>query len=648
MVRREIAYCHSISQKSVSTAALVYSAAGDKQTARTNFEVSLRTYEQLLGPAHPDAGLTLGRLGWVLHDLGDYDVAWSRFERAVRVFEQAFGPTHRFVAENLYGMAAVRFAEGDLPSAVTLALRAEDVANRALDRLLVGMSRRQRLAAVESVRYLDASLSIPSSAVDVERTYKTVLHWKNAVFRSLQTERPLDDSVEADLRHLSLQYDAGRRQLAILTLHWPEEDVQGHLRKIADRSAEVEQLERELSRRSVAFHNQQRLQQATGAEVCKAVPPDGALIEYVSFSRYQPPPSRGEGATWTPSYTAFAVLGDDCGRRPPMRVDLGPAEPIDAAVKQLRAALKIGLKGMTPRPSVQDRARELEALVLPPVLRQVLKGKSRLLIAPDGALALVPFALLPGDDGHEFLIETRTISYTPSGRDLLRFDRARPVSAAPVLLAIGNPDFGVASGSTASLRGTRALCAKDDSVTFDPLPETGREIANITKLATAAGLPPSITLLGHEATKLGLLSELAGKTTLHFATHAYFAGTNCQPGGQAQPAPSLISMGVPGSFGEDPLLLAGLALTGANHDPANGILTALEVTTLDLRQVDLVVLSACDTGVGELHSGQELLGLRWAFALAGARSLVTTMADPRRGDNAAHGALLWVGLATEA
>jgi CHAT domain-containing protein len=69
-----------------------------------------------------------------------------------------------------------------------------------------------------------------------------------------------------------------------------------------------------------------------------------------------------------------------------------------------------------------------------------------------------------------------------------------------------------------------------------------------------------------------------------------------------------------------------VALVGANdREKWDGILTALEVTALDLRRTELVVLSACDTGLGTAARGQELLGLRWAFAYAGARNLVTSL-----------------------
>jgi CHAT domain-containing protein len=121
------------------------------------------------------------------------------------------------------------------------------------------------------------------------------------------------------------------------------------------------------------------------------------------------------------------------------------------------------------------------------------------------------------------------------------------------------------------------------------------------------------------------LEQASKSSVLHLATHAYFAGEDCTPAGlvseQRRPG------GEPPAFlGHNPLLLAGIALAGANErDKADGILTALEVTALDLRGTDLVVLSACDTSLGTPARGQELLGLRWAFAYAGAKNLVTSL-----------------------
>jgi CHAT domain-containing protein len=132
-------------------------------------------------------------------------------------------------------------------------------------------------------------------------------------------------------------------------------------------------------------------------------------------------------------------------------------------------------------------------------------------------------------------------------------------------------------------------------------------------------------LEGTQATKAAFLEQAPKAGILHLATHAYFAGEECVPAGLVVTPQRTIGE-PPGFLGHNPLLLAGIALAGANErEKADGILTALEITALDLRNTDLVVLSACDTGLGTLARGQELLGLRWAFAYAGVRNLVTSL-----------------------
>jgi CHAT domain-containing protein len=103
-----------------------------------------------------------------------------------------------------------------------------------------------------------------------------------------------------------------------------------------------------------------------------------------------------------------------------------------------------------------------------------------------------------------------------------------------------------------------------------------------------------------------------GKTMIHVATHGFFIGSRCL------------------AESESPLLRAGLAFAGANHKTSataheDGILTAEEVASLDLEKADWVVLSGCDTGVGELQTGEGVLGMRRAFRIAGARALVMSL-----------------------
>jgi CHAT domain-containing protein len=168
-------------------------------------------------------------------------------------------------------------------------------------------------------------------------------------------------------------------------------------------------------------------------------------------------------------------------------------------------------------------------------------------------------------------------------------------------------------------------------VPFAPLPGTRREIEEVGELV---GAPQELT--GAKATKPAFESALSGDPWLvHFATHAYFAGTaGCDEGpgeadGWGRDGAPVAPDGAP--VAPNPLLLSGIVLAGANEptrvgsEGQRGILTAYEVSGLDLHSAGLVVLSACDTGTGLRRRGQEVQGLRWGFRAAGARALVTSL-----------------------
>src|SRR5262245_38617270 len=262
------------------------------------------------------------------------------------------------------------------------------------------------------------------------------------------------------------------------------------------------------------------------------------------------------------------------------------------------------------------------------LLNKMSGDTRRLLIAPDGSLNLIPFAALV-DQQNRYLVERYAISYLTSGRDLLRLQTSPPNQNAPLIVA--DPLFD--SGATVA---TRAYQNSGDSpagnqeanplnpteVFFKPLPGTGREA-----LAIKTVLPEASIFVREQATEAALKQSKAPRL-LHIATHGFFLGD--------QEAPPVKARGVSGHdpLGlsdprlsrwaakiENPLLRSGLALAGANkhgsEDHDDGVLTALEAASLDLWGTKLVVLSACDTGVGEVKNGEGVYGLRRALVLAG-------------------------------
>ena len=143
-------------------------------------------------------------------------------------------------------------------------------------------------------------------------------------------------------------------------------------------------------------------------------------------------------------------------------------------------------------------------------------------------------------------------------------------------------------------------------------------------------MPQATVLSGEQATEAAL-RRVSGPRILHVATHGFFLRDgDTATGRTAQPAPDLTGtrLGKWVAWTENPLLRSGLALAGANQGKSgadDGVLTALEAAGLDLWGTKLVVLSACDTGVGEVRNGDGVYGLRRALVLAGSESQMMSL-----------------------
>ena len=326
-------------------------------------------------------------------------------------------------------------------------------------------------------------------------------------------------------------------------------------------------------------------------------------------------------------------------------IDLGEAEAINKAIESLRAVLR--RNGGKPLSDIERdvklRARALDEMVMRPV-RKLLGQTRRVFLSPDGALNLIPFAALVDEQGR-YLVERYSFTYLTTGRDLLRMQTHIESKQATVIVA--DPDFGkqASAGSDRILKIKKDTAASAQTVSsgaidfshvfFSPLPGTAEEAK-----ALKAMLPDATVLTRERATEAAV-KRLARPNILHIATHGYFLEdvvtgpppaigrglmivTSKKETLQEQAA----AISTAGMRVENPLLRSGLALAGANLHRSgedDGVLTASEVAALDLWGSKLVVLSACDTGVGEVKNGEGVYGLRRALVLAGSESQVVSL-----------------------
>jgi CHAT domain-containing protein len=406
-----------------------------------------------------------------------------------------------------------------------------------------------------------------------------------------------------------------RRARMLLTTQEQQSDWR---KRFDELEAEKEKLEAELARRSQAFCRFHELRQATAEQVSAALPTGTALVDFLQYTHITPPTEHNSPFKLESRMLAFVLVAG----HEPVLLHLGPTKTVAEAVAAWRQAV---VRYQPPDTAAADLAR----LVWQP-LKRCLDGMQTVLIAPDGPLCGLPFAALPGRKTGSFLLEEVSIGYVTSGRHLLELAVADSPSRGG-MLAVG----GLAYGSPPEAPPSPSLPAHLRKPIWRDLAGTQLEaerVAGTFRATFPAEAAPRL-LSGEEPDADFLkraLTPTAGDPRwryLHLATHGYFEPPLPATFSRARDNPEefLSSSRESRTYYHNPLLSSGLVLAGANRSPDKGILTAEEVAALDLRGMELVVLSACETGLGRVAGGEGVLGLQRAFQSAEARTLMTSL-----------------------
>lgn len=612
---------------------------GNYAAAEPLLRQAVEIRERIRGDKHPQYAQAVYHLGYLYLRKQDYARAEALLNEALSVYQRAFGENHPDCAKCLYGLAELNAGRGEFDKAEPLCRQALEIHRRQLERTAGAESERQQLASASESRHeLDMYVSIAlRSGGGPTRAYEQVLAWKGSVSSRQGQMRRLRRALQAAGKPEAVKlYDdlaAATARLAALARTAPDPNDPGKLTgQVEETSAEVERLETALARASATFRADQRQEtHRTPDEVRAALPAATVLIDLLDYWDFDPRRHNTVDDNWEHSdgsqrrMVAFVIRPD----RPQVEaIDLGPSWACGGAIEDWRKTFG------RPWSDGRDPADDLRRLLLDR-LRPAWKGANLLLISPDAALNRIPWAALPGKEPGSYLIEELAVAIVPAPVRLPEMLAARaPEPANQSLLLVGDVRFD----------GLPGLAGRDDvshtaphttrggtALHWAELAGTGAEVDAVKKSFRDSFPKGKITELRRdEATEGAVRREGPPHRYLHFATHGYFAPA------QLRSTLATISRGKeqgPGSFfgnrdvaGFHPGLLSGLVLSGANRpvdfDYDDGILTALEVEALDLTEVELTTLSACETGLGESAPAEGLLGLQRAFQAAGAQTVV--------------------------
>lgn len=449
------------------------------------------------------------------------------------------------------------------------------------------------------------------------------LRWKGIVMES--QGRYLDALYRTDDPALKRQFEelvAVRRQLAGLQLVQPApQSAQSHAARIELLEYRKEQLEADLTKRSAVYAKAGASQRFTSNELRRLLPKGAAYIDFalVEDWHFQPLEVRGL------RYLAF-IASNQPGATVQM-LDLGPADTINRAITDYRRQIAAQAGGGKADPvRLAAVAAELHSRLMAPLL-PYLEGISTLIISPDAGLHLLPFEVLHGK-GRPYLLEQYAISYVASGRDMVRFgQRGTPHGAA---LILADPDYDLQLAGANDGRAVVVDALK--SLQFTRLPDTRVEAEAIAGLLKRGGQFQVQNLTGAHALESALFAQ-PQPGLLHLATHGFFLQDEATGAGNATRGLTAVTrptaIAAPHATLPNPMLRSGIVLAGVNRALArgrdDGLVTAEKILGMRLPGTDLVTLSACETGVGDITAGEGVFGLKRAFILAGARTVVLSL-----------------------
>ncbi len=607
---------------------------------------ALAIRKKVLGKEHPDVALSLNNLATLYHSQGNYTKAEPLYTRALSIWEKVLGQEHRLVATSLNNFAGLYWGKGDIT-------RTTDFLNR---QLAVEEKNLQLIYAVGSEKrkqdYTQTFTGSTDFAVTLalEKSSKNPTLAKLALTTVLRRKGRVLDAMTDTVQTLRAQLadnpetkklfddwlDVQRRLANLVYQGQGEQKFEIYQQQIKQLQAEKEKLEEQVSVRSAEFRKQ--IQPVELADIQAKIPANAAMVEIVQYEPFNIKAKKVSEKWGKPRYAAVVLR--NAGE--PKWVDLGDAATIDKSVASFRRVLafapatstnsKEDRGGIYDEPiegkrkiQLEELARSLDKQVMAPI-RPLLGSARHLLLSPDGQLNLIPFEALK-DEQNKYLVEKYAFSYLTTGRDLLRLETTAKKSN-PVVFADINyeqQETFIASKS----RGSENKRSTDfANLKYNPLAATLAEGEQIKKI-----FPDTNIITGTKATE-SAIKQLKTPSILHLATHGFFL-----PDKEIQPVSPAINqfndqLNQPQYVNlENPLLRSGLALAGfnsrqnkqSNNNTEDGVLTALEVAGLNLRGTELVVLSACETGIGDVKTGDGVYGLRRALVIAGSQTQLLSL-----------------------
>ncbi|MFT6752701.1 MAG: CHAT domain-containing protein/tetratricopeptide (TPR) repeat protein [Candidatus Azotimanducaceae bacterium] len=620
---------HINTLKATNNLGRIFQKLGRLPEAEQEILIALAARQSTLGEKHIDSIRSMIDLGGVYLEQKRLPEAETQLIAALALAEGELGNLHPYTFEALNYLADTILATGKMQAAIELMEVGFKRRSQFFDTMLwtTGENAREgyvRLHRPEFNKYL-ALLANIDDEKSAKRAINASLQRKGLLLKvTSEIQQIATMTTDPELQGLATQLEEARKSLASMTLSGPTAETQGrHTQALYGLEQKVNELQGELGRASVRFRTSTAKINADRLET--SIQEGAALIDFQMFE------DKGERR-----FLASIVKNID-GEIEYNLVVYNDRDSIDATIIEYREMIQ---DDQADEDDLLETGMSAYEEIWEP-LNEALDDIEYVYLIPDGGLNILPFNALIDDD-EAYLIQSIDLHTLTSGRDLIPNDY--PLAKGKYLILAG-PDYDadkiVSAENMAAAQGKRSASLQVGiqgagtglrGLNFAPLPGAEQEGRVIIE-QVVAGAGASDEFFGNDAQEQILSSMTVAPEILHIATHGFFLKADDTLRKRILKASRSIDVLVPPP-GDNPLLRAGLAFAGINTNAQflgniettnDGVLTALEVLDLKLSGTRLVVLSACETGLGEINDGEGVYGLRRSFQEAGVAEVISSL-----------------------
>jgi tetratricopeptide (TPR) repeat protein len=648
----------------------LYYELGDFSKSEKYYKKALEIRQLIFSDTSSPIAQSMNNLALLFHKTHEYVEAEEYYNQALNILKKVFGEKNINLAITLNNLAILYAKTQRQDKAIELLKDVITIEDELIGQVFSIGSERQRMAFLNIInKNFHNFLSLTNqffsnSKEEIKYAINLTIRRKGIGAEALTATR---DAILSgrypEMESKLLELNIIRKQIARKTLDGKDEyeTLDTHNKILAEWNNKKEKLEEKLANHIPEIKLEQKLNATSLETINKFLSRDVVLIELIKYNFTDFSNQNNNDETIKRShYLAFVIY--DNSKNNIQMFDLGDSELIDEMINnfrntvtgenQNRNLIPVGSYPMSAN-SNSTYIDELR-IALSPLLK-AFRNHKRIFISPDGDFTKFPFELLRFDSSDRYILEDYLISYVSTSRDLITFGNSS-IGIGPLnnSLVIADPDFDLSMSDISSnnipssnvFANSKSIISSQDKPNFRQSRDLDPRSLNFNRLkgtreegqlvADLIGVSPCMDQKVLESD----IKSYTSPNILHIATHGFFLPNQKNYDNNANTTflgkietKTLTRLSADHQV-DNPMLRSGLALAGVNtwlknrpliKEAEDGLLTADDVAGWNLSNTELVVLSACETGLGDIVTGEGVFGLRRAFVLAGAQTLVMSL-----------------------